>query len=265
VSGTRSRPARSASKPSGPQSRPRSRARPLTIRRPIIWRPQSRSAPTATPPPGPDGRLRRHWPAVPGHARQAARRSSPERTAPAIASSRNARTGKARQPGLPGLPGTPRRPRARTDHTSHSSPATCRSVAGSRPPQLHHIDCSPRQSGLPASAAHAATGHYRPAQSWPAAPVPSSRLGDAALRRPTRPAPGPDVPRGYHPRVPSLIQSGRSPARYRPGPPTRTGVIIAACEGSLSAHLRCINLQAEQPHIELNWPGRRRGQHYQET
>jgi hypothetical protein len=111
------------------------------IRRPIIWRPQSRSAPTATPLPGPGRRLTRHWPAVPRHARQAARRSSPERTAPAIASSRNVRTSKARQPGLPGLPGTPRRPRARTDHTSHSSPATCRSVAGSRPPQLHHIDC----------------------------------------------------------------------------------------------------------------------------
>jgi hypothetical protein len=222
------------------------------IRRPIIWRPQSRSAPTATPLPGPGRRLTRHWPAVPRHARQAARRSSPERTAPAIASSRNVRTGKARQPGLPGLPGTPRRPRARTDHTSHSSPATCRSVAGSRPPQLHHIDCSPRQSAVPARPL-TATGHYRPAQSWPAAPVPSSRLGDVALRRPTRPAPGPGVPRGYHPRIPSLIQSGRSRARYRPGPqcaardqrqretppsapcrqietpaPARTGVIIAA-------------------------------------
>jgi hypothetical protein len=114
------------------------------IRRPILWRPQSRSAPTATPPPGPGRRLTRHWPAVPGHARQAARRSSPERTAPAIASSRNVRTGKARQPGLPGLPGTPRRPRARTDHTSHSSPATCRPAAGSRPRSdtiliAHHV------------------------------------------------------------------------------------------------------------------------------
>jgi hypothetical protein len=120
------------------------------IRRPIIWRPQSRSAPAATPPPGPGRRLTRHWPAVPGHARQAARRSSLERTAAAIASSRNVRTGKARQPGLPDLLGTPRRPRARTDHTSHSSSATCRSVAGSRPSQLHHIDCAPRQSALPA-------------------------------------------------------------------------------------------------------------------
>jgi hypothetical protein len=76
----------------------------------------------------------------------------------------------------------------------------------------HHVIC------CPGSAARAATGHYRPAQSWPAAPVPSSRLGDVALRRPTRPAPGPGVPRGYHPRIPSLIQSGRSRARYRPGP-----------------------------------------------
>ena len=163
------------------------------IRRLIIWRPQSRSAPTAAPLPGPGRRLTRHWPAVPRHARQAARRSSPERTAPAIASSRNVRTGKARQPGLPGLLGTPRRPRARTDHTSHSSPATCRSVAGSRPRSYtiviaHHVIC------CPGSAAHAATGHYRPAQSWPAAPVPSSRLGDVALRRPARPAPG----RAYH-------------------------------------------------------------------
>ena len=114
------------------------------IRRPIIWRPPSRSAPRATPPPGPGRRLTRHWPAVPGHARQAARRSSPERTAPAIASSRNVRTGKARHPGLPGLPGTPRRPRARTDHRSHSSPATCRPAAGSRPRSdtiliAHHV------------------------------------------------------------------------------------------------------------------------------
>jgi len=48
---------------------------------------------------------------------------------------------------------------------------------------------------------------------------PSSRLGDTAFRRPTRPGPGP----GIATRVPSacppqLIQSGRSPARYMPGP-----------------------------------------------
>jgi hypothetical protein len=129
------------------------------IRRPVIWRPQPRSAPTATPPAGLGRRLTRHWPEVRGHARPAARRSSPERTAPAIASSRNVRTGKARRPGLPGQLGTPRRPRARTDHTSHSSPATCRSVAGSRFPQLHHIDCSPRQS---ASRLGRSCGHQAP-------------------------------------------------------------------------------------------------------
>ena len=27
--------------------------------------------------------------------------------------------------------------------------------------------------------------------------------------------------------------------------------LMAACESSLGAHLRCINMQAEQPHIEL--------------
>ncbi len=55
------------------------------IRRPVICRPQPRTAPTPTPPPGPGRHLTQHWPAVPRHARQAARRSSPERTAPAIA------------------------------------------------------------------------------------------------------------------------------------------------------------------------------------
>jgi hypothetical protein len=51
----------------------------------------------------------------------------------------------------------PHRPRVRTDHTSHSFPATCRSVAGSRTPQPHHIDCSPRQSAFPGPAVRAAT------------------------------------------------------------------------------------------------------------
>ena len=96
-----------------------------------------RCAPTATPPLGPGWRLTRQWPAVRWHARQAARRSSLERIVPAIASLRNVRTGKARQPGSLCLPGTPRRPRARIDHTSHSSPATCHSVAGSRPLQRY--------------------------------------------------------------------------------------------------------------------------------
>jgi hypothetical protein len=188
-----------------------------TIRRPIIWHPQSRSAPTATPLPGPGRRLTRHWPAVPRHARQAARRSSPERTAPAIASSRNVRTGKARQPGLPGLFGTPRRPRARTDHTSHSSPATCRSVAGSRPPQLHHSDCSPRHllSRLGRSRGHRA---LPPGSELACGAGPIIAPGRRSAPAANSAAPGPGVPRGYHPRVPSLIQSGRSRARYRPGP-----------------------------------------------
>ena len=168
------------------------------IRRPIIWRPQSRSAPTATPLPGPGRRLTRHWPAVPRHARQAARRSSPERTAPAIASSRNVRTGKARQPGLPGLLGTPRRPRARTDHMSHSSPTTCRPLPGPGPPTTH-IDYSPRQSGFPARPFVRPPGTTARPRAGLRRRSPSSHLGHRALRRPT---PGPGIPREYHPRVP---------------------------------------------------------------
>jgi hypothetical protein len=79
----------------------------------------------------PRRRAGRSLSAAQAHARQEARRSSPERTAPAIAGSRNVRTGKARQPGLPC---TPRGPRARTDHTSHSSPASFRSATGPRYP-----------------------------------------------------------------------------------------------------------------------------------
>jgi hypothetical protein len=136
----------------------------------------------------------RHWPAVRAHARQAARRSSPEQTVPAIAGSRTARTGKARQPGLPGLPGTPRRPQARTGHMSHSSPATCRSAAWSMSPQPHDIDYSSRltthhvKSAFPARPPIAASGHD------PAAPSASPL---------------------------SLIRSARSPTRYRPRPGER--------------------------------------------
>src|SRR5215470_9544968 len=75
----------------------------------------------------PRRRAGRSQPAAQAHARQEARRSSPERTAPAIAGSRNVRTGKARRPGLLC---TRRGPRVRTDHTSHSSPAPFRSAAG---------------------------------------------------------------------------------------------------------------------------------------
>jgi hypothetical protein len=79
----------------------------------------------------PHGRLGRslvrRWLAARAHACQEARRSSPERTSPANAGSRSARTGTARHPDPPG---TPRRSRARTDHTSHTSarrlPVRCR-------------------------------------------------------------------------------------------------------------------------------------------
>jgi hypothetical protein len=91
------------------------------------------------------------------HACQEARRSSPERTAPASAGSRSFRTGKAHQPGRLG---TPRGSRARTDHMSRSSPATCRAAAGPRCPVrdpvliAHHFtSASPAQPvrgpGLP--------------------------------------------------------------------------------------------------------------------
>jgi len=86
--------------------------------------------------------------AAPAHARQEARRSSLERRAPAIAGSRNFRTGKARRPGLPG---TPRGSRVRTDHTSHSSPATCQSAAGIRCPSCCTVlICSPLHICFPA-------------------------------------------------------------------------------------------------------------------
>jgi hypothetical protein len=88
---------------------------------------QQRLRRTATPHPRPGRSLL----AALVRARQAARRSSLGRTAPASAGSRSLRTGKAHQPGLPG---TPRGSRARTDHMSRSSPATCRSAAGPRCP-----------------------------------------------------------------------------------------------------------------------------------
>jgi hypothetical protein len=86
---------------------------------------------TATPHRRPGRSLLRRWLAARARARPKARRSSPERTAPASAGSRSVRTGIARQPGLPG---TPRRSRVRTGHTSDSSPATFRSAAGPRCP-----------------------------------------------------------------------------------------------------------------------------------
>jgi len=142
------------------------------IGRSVIWRLQPCCAPTATPPPGWGRRLTRHWPAVRWHARQAARRSSLEPIAPAIASSRNVRTGKARRPGSPCLPGTPRRPRARTDHTSHSSPATCRCAAGVQAP-----------AAIPFVIAHHVTLRSRPGRSrGPRAPPPGPEPAGAAGR-----------------------------------------------------------------------------------
>lgn len=78
----------------------------------------------------------------------------------------------------------------------------------------HHVNL------VPGPAVRAATGYHRPAQSWPAAPVAiiapgprSALVADSAGSR-----------AGHATRVPSvcpppLIQSRRSPARYRPGPP----------------------------------------------
>jgi hypothetical protein len=96
------------------------------------------SSAAATPHPRPGRNLVRRWLAARPHEYQEAKRSSPERTAPAIAGLRNVRTGKARQSALPC---TPRRSQARTDHTSLSSPAPCRSAAGQVPAPLHHFDC----------------------------------------------------------------------------------------------------------------------------
>ena len=190
------------------------------IRRPVTCRPQPRSAPTPTPPPGPGRHLTQHWPAVPRHARQAARRSSPERTAPAIAGSRNARTGKARQPGSPGLPGTPRRPRARTDHMSHSSPTTCRPLPGPGPPTTH-TDYSPRQPGFPARPFARPPGTTARPRAGLRRRPPSSRLGHVALRRATRPTPGPGLPREYHQRVPSTDTEPPLPGQIQAGSPMR--------------------------------------------
>jgi len=147
---------------------------------------------------------------VRGHPRQAARRSSPERTAPAIANSRNVRTGKARQPSLHGLLGTPRRPRAHTDHTSHSSPATCRSVAGSRFPQLHHIDCSPRQSAFPLGRS---CGHRAPPPS-PELVCGAGRYHRAGRRR----APAVDSAGSQAGRT-TRVPSACPPHRYRAAAP----------------------------------------------
>jgi len=74
----------------------------------------------------------------------------------------------------------------------------------------HHVNL------VPGPAVRAATGYHRPAQSWPAAPV-------AIIAPGPQSAPAADSRARHTTRVPSacpspLIQSRRSPARYRPGP-----------------------------------------------
>ena len=111
--------------------------------------------------------------AGPAHARQATRRSSPERTARAIAGSRNVCTGKAHQPALLC---TPRGLRARTDHTSHSSPASCRSTASSQSPVNTEEPPSPPDTGPP----------QRVARSAPEQPCKQAHCANAPISRPGR-------------------------------------------------------------------------------
>src|SRR5579871_2867765 len=66
--------------------------------------------------------LARYRLAVRSRVGQEARKSTPERSAPAIAGVRSVRRNTARRSGLPD---TPRRPRARTDHTFPSFSITC--------------------------------------------------------------------------------------------------------------------------------------------
>ena len=134
----------------------------------------------------------------------------------------------------------------------HLSPPAVRCRVQVR--QLHHIDYSPRQLGFPARPFVRPPGTTARPRVGLRRRSPSSRLGDVALRRPTRPTPGPGVPREYHPRVPSIdtepplpreIQAGspmcgprsktardtfqaRPACPIEPRPPTRMGVIIAA-------------------------------------
>jgi hypothetical protein len=156
---------------------------------------------------------------APAHARQEARKSSLERTARAIAGSRNVRTGKAREPGLPG---TPRGPRARTDHTPHSSPATCQSAAGPRCPARCAISiCSPRHICVP-SQPPARPLPPPPGQSWSVRRQSLSlRLrGDAPggrLRGQTYRAPAASPPIHTERPPPGQIQAG--PAAVQPQQP----------------------------------------------
>ena len=159
--------------------------------------------------------LARHWLAARAHTRQEARRSSPERTAPAIGGSRSVRTGGARQPGLLC---TPRGSPVRTDHTSHSSPATCRSAVGPRCPARCHIDSSLLLISFPGSAAL-----------WQSGTAARSRAGPRGIGRRRawrRGAPAADSAgsgAGRTTRAPSAsppppIQSGRLPCQIRAWP-----------------------------------------------
>jgi hypothetical protein len=120
------------------------------------------------------------------------------------------------------------------------------------------IDYSPRQSGFPAWPFMRPPGTTTRPRAGRRRRPPSSHLGHRALRRPTRPTPGPGIPREYHPRVPSTdtepplpcqIQAGsrmrgpRSndsakhfqahPARpIEPRPPTRTSVVVGQMSAS---------------------------------
>jgi hypothetical protein len=72
---------------------------------------------------------------------------------------------------------------------------------------------------FPGPAVRAATGYHRPAQSWPAAPVAIIAPGPRSIPA----ADSADSRAGHTTRIPSacpppLIQSRRSPTRYRPGP-----------------------------------------------
>jgi hypothetical protein len=202
----------------------------------------------ARPHPRPGRSLARRWLAARVHARQEARRSSPERTALAIAGSRTARTGKARRPGLPG---TPRRSRVRTDHTSHSSPAPYRSGAGPRyPARRTLLPCSPlhicfpgarfparplvRPSGTTARSGTGSRGAGHRGRGW-VAQRSGGRARQARARRATR-------ARSASP--PPLIRSGRPPARYKPA---LTRGPLSTTAGTTSKRARCGHLGRRHP------------------
>ena len=186
---------------------------PRRQRDPPIHHPaqQPRLRRTATPHPRPGRSLL----AALVHAHREARRSSPERTAPASAGSRSFRTGKARPPGLLG---TPRGSRARTDHTSRSSPATCRSAAGPRCPARgtiligrHFTSASPTRPFKRPLAPLPWSGPARPAPVTVVAP--GRRVPAAGSASPG----GRACHAGASSQSPS-IQSGHFPCQIQAGP-----------------------------------------------